>query len=176
MGNFHSVRADLVEAARELRELVDAQGGYTWVQMDVSKAKRLRDLLHRADKAFESADAEADRQSRRIGTLESSNGALMVDRDRANSRAAEQVAAARELLVKHLGLDSPELDMRMREQAEYDRRTLALLDRENRAYDEFRTTIVSLMFELREVDVLDGERLAKVRSIVDRANKRALGR
>lgn len=175
MGNYHSVRADAVQAARELRELIDADN-YPQLTISKDKVKRLRDLLHRIDRDFETADGEIDRQSRRIGTLESSNGALMVDRDRVNSRAAEQVAAARELLVKHLGLDSTELDQRMREQAEYDRRTLALLDRERTAYDQFRTTVVQAMFEVREFDVLDGNALAQLRKLVDRANKRALGR
>jgi hypothetical protein len=173
--HFHSVRADLVQAARELREIVDADT-FPQVTMDKQKVRRLRDLLHRAERAFETADAEADRQQRRIGTLESANGSLMVDRDRTASRAAEQVAAARDLVVKHLGIDHPEVDQRMREQAEYAARTLQLLDRDREAYDLFRTTIVCLMGEVSGIEQPTPEQWRAVKDIVAKANKKALGR
>jgi hypothetical protein len=172
---YISVRADLVDAARELRELIDADT-YPQTSVDKRRLGRVRDLLHRAEKTIEQAEGSMDTQARRIGQLESSNGSLMVDRDRTSRRAATEIAAARELVVRHLGIDSPELDMRLREQAEFDRRTLALFDTERTRYDEFRTTVISLMHEIEGRETLDGEQLAKVRSIITKANKRAMGR
>lgn len=166
--------SDLIEAARELIELIDADT-YPQMSLDKARVKRLRDLLHSAAKTVAGMADKAREREGRISRLESANGHLMVDRDRANSKAAEQVAAARELLVRHLGIDSPELDMRMREQVEHNRRSWALLDSERSRYDEFRTTMISLMHELVGRKSLDSEQLAQVRKIVDRANKKTLG-
>lgn len=175
---FENRRADLILAAHHLREKIDADGGANavTVHLPARQARGLRDLANMTAVALDSADDEIRKRDERIRRLESSNGHLMVDRDRTQSRAAGEIAAARELVVKHLGIESPELDMRLREQAEFDRRTLAVLDRDRVAYDTFRVTIISLMHELSRLDVLDGKRLTEVRKIVERANKKALGR
>lgn len=167
--------SDLIQAARELRELIEADT-YPQTSVDKGRLARLRDLLHSAAGVIKSMAEQAREREARIGRLESSNGSLMVDRDRTNSRAATEVAAARELVVKHLGIDGDELDKRLREQAEYDRRTLAHLDAERTALDTFRTTVVQAMFEVGNCITLDAEQLAALRKVIDRANKRALGR
>lgn len=168
--------SDLVRAARELRERIgDKQAGES-VALDARDAQALRDLLHAAAKVIAGMADRAKEREARISRLESSTGHLMVDRDRTQQQAAIEVAAARELVVKHLGIESPELDMRLREQAEFDQRSLTLLDRERMAYDEFRATVVTLMHEIGDRESLDAETLTKLKSLIDRANKRAMGR
>jgi|1185.fasta_scaffold00446_10 hypothetical protein len=167
--------SDLIEAARELRELVDADA-YPQLTLDKQRVRRLRDLLHTAAGVVASMAERAREREGRISRLESSNGHLMVEADRARSKAAEGQAAARELLIQHVGLDAPEVDRQMREQAEYSRRTFEVLDRERTAYDQFRVSVVMAMHELRDVEQLSAEQWAALRKIVARQNKRALGR
>jgi hypothetical protein len=166
--------SDLIEAARGLRELIDADT-FPQVTIEKRRAGRLRDLLHQAANTIASMTEVTRQRDGRISRLESANGALMVDRDDTRTRAAIDVAAARDLVVRHLGIDSPELDKRLREQAEYSRRVLTLVDSERTAYDQFRMTVVGLMQEIGDRESLDGEQLAKVRGVISRANKRAMG-
>jgi hypothetical protein len=170
-----SVKADLVAAARKLRGLIGEKREGEQVHMDAREAARLRDLLHRAVQAFESCEATEATLSRRVGQLESSNGNLMLDRDRWQQRAAEADGTARQLLIDALGIDAPEVDRRMREQAEYDARSWSHMDAERVAYDQFRTTVVQIMHEAGDGPI-SPERWGEVRKAVARANKRALGR
>jgi hypothetical protein len=168
--------SDLIKVARELREKIGTKQQGESVVLDAFEARRLRDLLHAAAGTIASMAEWARKRDARIGRLESSNGHLMVEADRTRSQAAVEKAAARELLIQHVGLDAPEVDRQMREQAEYSRRTFELLDRERTAYDQFRTSVVCVMHELDGVVLPSAEQWAALRKVVARENKKALGR
>jgi small-conductance mechanosensitive channel len=170
------IAEQLTEAVQAMRARLDGKNEYEQIWLDQPEAGRLRETMNQGARTVQSLREQLAKAQRRIRQLESSNGALIVDRDRAQRAAGQQVGAMRELLVKHLGLDSDELDEQIREQAECGRHVWSIMDGECRRYDEFRCAMVSLAFELERAQGLTADQVAKLVKLINKANKKALNR
>lgn len=181
------------EQARELkREILDRMGGISALDnarsfghFDVSvlgsHLVRMWDLLTSTSRRVGQLEATADKQQRRIGQLESSNGALMVDRDRGIRAATERAAAAEHLAAEMAAKAGVELadDAIARRVADDNEQTYRLENEIQRAGD-LRQTVVGFAFQLEEKakkgQGLTPDELMRVARALKRANGKAMGR
>lgn len=160
---------------------------FAHISMSVPEYARLRDQLAEARRTIEQdAEREANLE-RRISELSSSNGALMVDRDRGIREAGQRADGARlvaadlysALLERghFLGVD---LDTLIEDGARYYYATLAHYERESERLDAFRCSMVGLIQQCQTQAAngkgLTPEQVGKLGRAIHRANNKALGR
>lgn len=114
--------ARLEEIAADLRKLCQEQTGvdpvfdrrtsdsaFTQARLTVRELNRVRDALLAAARLLGRQQERTEKAERRSSQLSSSNGALMVDRDRGIREAGERASAAYEVAERALelaGIDS----------------------------------------------------------------------
>lgn len=190
-----TIAEQLDDAESRLRGLLTEEGisraeayraDFQHLSIPAPEVARIADRLADARRQLSQA-SERERVLRaRITRLESSTGALMVDRtrgiDEANRRAegARQVASDCIAVLREHGIDpGAELATLVEDATQYGNHVFGLLDRERLRLDEFRCTMVQLIQQCqdrsRAGNGLTPGQVGILGRAIDRANSKARG-
>jgi hypothetical protein len=188
--------AQLGEIAAELRKACQEQTGidpasdrraldsaFSETGLTVRKLNRVRDALHTAARTLDQQQECITKLERRVNDLESSNGALMVDRTRGIDEAGTRAEYAWEVAERALeaaGIDSGELADLVAEHTRYDRQIGRLMGEQRERLEAFRIAMIGVLRALEDdtvrTDGLTPIQVGKVRRAIERANSKACGR
>lgn len=160
---------------------------YIHLSVPAPEYARLADQLAEATRVIHSVAEREAKLERRASDLSSSNGALMVDRDRGIREAGRRADGARKVAhdsveaLRAAGIEpGADLDTLIEDAARYDDMVFTLLDRERIRLDEFRCTMVGLIQQCQDHASagkgLTPEQVGKLGRAIHRANNKACGR
>jgi AcrR family transcriptional regulator len=160
---------------------------YVHVTMPLPEYARLASTLADAVRIIESDAQREEKLTDRVTRLESSTGALMVDRDRGIRQAETRTAGARLVAadalaaLREAGIEpGADLDTLAADAVRHYDDTLARLDRDNRRLEEFRCSIVGLIQQCQDQASagrgLTPDQVGKLGRGINRANNKAMGR
>ena len=182
--------AKLEENAADLRKLCQEQTGvdpafdrgasdFHQTQLTVRELNRVRDALHAAARALGQQRERITTLEGRVSRLESSNGALMVDRTRGIDEAGTRAQYAWEVAERALevaGIDTGELAGRVADHARYGHHVDKMIGEERERLEAFRITMVGALHSLDGRDGLTAVQVGGLRGAIERANNKACGR
>jgi hypothetical protein len=160
---------------------------YTDVTISARDAINAAHALGRLQRELDQAAERKRTLSERITRLESSTGALMVDRDRGIRQAEDRAAGARLVAADALaalrdaGIEpGADLDTLIGDAVRHYDATLARLDSEVQRLDDFRRKVVGLIQQCQDQASagkgLTAEGVGKLGRAIERANNKACGR
>jgi hypothetical protein len=180
-----ALRAKLAHALPDHANAYRAE--YVTVSVPAPDVARAADQLAEAARNIQQGIERERKQSERITRLESSTGALMVDRDRGIRQAETRTAGARLVAadalaaLREAGIEpGADLDTLAADAVRHYDTTLDRLDAEVRRLDEFRCSIVGLIQQCQDQSRagkgLTAEQVSKLGRRIERANQKACGR
>lgn len=182
-------------SAASLRAKLNAQGlegGLAYkteygLSVPACDLARIADQLTEAVRTIEQGAERERKLQDRVTRLESSNGALMVDRDRGIRAAGERADGARLVALdmvnalREHGIDpGADIETLITDAARHYYDTMGHYERENQRLDAFRCSVVGLIQQCQTHAAngkgLTPELVGKLGRQIDRANNKALGR
>jgi len=185
IAQLEEIAADLRKACQEQTGVDPAFAGrtpdsaFSQTRIDLRELNRIRNALTSAACTLSQQETRAADREGRISRLESSNGALMVDRDRGIAEAGQRATYAWEVAEAALaaaGLDTGELADLVAEHTRYGHYVDSLIDGERERLEAFRITLCGVFQALDGRDGLTAAQVGTLRRAIGRANNNACGR